>query len=166
MLLHVLEHLEDVEVCLEQIKAVLSSQGKLIIAVPNKASLQARFGKEDWYHLDPPRHLHHFTPPALKGVLRAHGYHIDGEYQDSFFMNFTGDIVTILNRLSPRKNALINLLKKNKHFYAEGISGALLSIIWNILLMPFLVLPTLIVTGVSQLMQSAGTMIVIANRSE
>jgi SAM-dependent methyltransferase len=72
-LFHVLEHLENPAVVLRACAARLRPGGRLIVAVPNYASWQARSSGDGWFHLDVPRHLFHFTPQVLGRMLRAAG---------------------------------------------------------------------------------------------
>ncbi len=67
---HVLEHLRDPADQLAAAARLLLPGGVLIVAVPNAASLQARLFGVDWLALDPPRHLTHLHPQALR--TRAH----------------------------------------------------------------------------------------------
>ena len=62
---HSLEHLPDAAGALAHAAGALRSGGLLVIAVPNAASAQARRFGDDWFALDLPRHLFHFTPQAL-----------------------------------------------------------------------------------------------------
>jgi 2-polyprenyl-3-methyl-5-hydroxy-6-metoxy-1,4-benzoquinol methylase len=54
----VFEHLESPRQTLAACRELLADGGVLAIGVPNPESWQARWGREDWLHLDPPRHLH------------------------------------------------------------------------------------------------------------
>lgn len=54
----VFEHLENPRQVLERCRNLLSAGGVLAIGVPNPISWQAIWGKKDWLHFDPPRHLH------------------------------------------------------------------------------------------------------------
>lgn len=66
---HVLEHLRDPAPQLAAAARLLAPGGVLVIAVPNAASLQARLFGDDWLALDPPRHLTHLHPGALRSRL-------------------------------------------------------------------------------------------------
>ncbi len=54
----VFEHLENPGEVLMACRNLLAEGGILAIGVPNPESWQARWGRENWLHLDPPRHLH------------------------------------------------------------------------------------------------------------
>lgn len=65
---HVLEHLDDPKRALTEARRLLEMDGRIIVAVPNIGSLQAHLFKEDWLHLDVPRHRWHFTPRTLAAL--------------------------------------------------------------------------------------------------
>lgn len=70
---HVLEHLDNFDQYLEQMKAQLAPDGVLAIALPNCSALDARFYKQYWAGYDVPRHLWHFTPSTLNRLAEKHG---------------------------------------------------------------------------------------------
>jgi 2-polyprenyl-3-methyl-5-hydroxy-6-metoxy-1,4-benzoquinol methylase len=73
---HVLEHLRDPLGTLAELRRVIRLSGRLVIAVPNIASWQARVADAHWVHLDVPRHLFHFDPTTLRTMLEATGFRI------------------------------------------------------------------------------------------
>lgn len=77
VLWHVLEHLRAPAAAIDRACALLAPGGLLLVAVPNRASWQARgFGKR-WFALDLPRHLVHLPAGALLSGLRARGLRIE-----------------------------------------------------------------------------------------
>ena len=69
---HVLEHVHELHACMEQVKAVLKDNGRLLIAVPNYTSRDAAFYQQYWAAYDVPRHLYHFSPAAMAALLKLH----------------------------------------------------------------------------------------------
>ena len=57
MLHHVLEHLVDPQRSLEEARARLSRQGRILVRIPVAGSQSHRLYGADWFNLDPPRHL-------------------------------------------------------------------------------------------------------------
>ncbi len=72
---HVLEHLPEPLATLAQLQRQLAPGGYLLLEVPNADSWQAHRAGERWLHYDPPRHLWHFTPTALRRLLAQAGFH-------------------------------------------------------------------------------------------
>jgi 2-polyprenyl-3-methyl-5-hydroxy-6-metoxy-1,4-benzoquinol methylase len=167
MLWHVLEHLNDPGATLTQIKERLAGNGRVVIAVPNFASFQARCGKADWYHLDPPRHVHHFTPVSLRIVAVENGFEVEKIFFNSFYQNFVGELVTIVNKALPGKNVIFNELKLNRAYLDRfGMWGAWTLFILGSAMSALIALPVLVVTGFNQLIGQAGTMVVILKRTD
>ncbi len=74
---HSMEHVHRLSEGLNWIHEVLSTNGLLFIAVPNIASRDAKLYGRHWVALDPPRHLHHFSPTSMDRLLSAHGFRIE-----------------------------------------------------------------------------------------
>ena len=94
-----------------ELAVVEESGGRLVVAVPNHASFQARWFGAAWFHLDPPRHLYHFPLPALERLVTDLGFRIDSRHHFSLRQNPFGWIQSLEN-LSPRlpRNGLYALM--------------------------------------------------------
>jgi SAM-dependent methyltransferase len=112
MIWHVLEHLPDPRKTLLECHRILRPGGRIVIAVPNFSSLQARLGGSGWFHLDLPRHLYHFPAMALHQLLNDCGYECTSQYHFSLRQNPFGWVQSTLNRVPglPR-NSLYALLQ-------------------------------------------------------
>ena len=110
---HVLEHLSEPRRTLEICQRALLPGGRLLLAVPNFGSLQSRFGGVDWFHLDLPRHIFHFTPQTLAALLEASGYEIERSRTGQWEMDPFGWVQTLLNRGGLRRNGLYDTLRNN-----------------------------------------------------
>jgi SAM-dependent methyltransferase len=71
---HVLEHLREPVAAVREVQRILRPGGKLVVAVPNFSSLQARWAGPAWFHLDLPRHVFHFPIRALRRLLEQSGF--------------------------------------------------------------------------------------------
>jgi hypothetical protein len=78
----------------------------VLVGVPNLASVQASLGGERWFHLDPERHLVHFTPQGLVALLERAGF-TDLERRPVLVdQALAGMWMTLLNRVTSRGTAL------------------------------------------------------------
>ncbi|MBM3461100.1 MAG: methyltransferase domain-containing protein [Armatimonadetes bacterium] len=72
---HVLEHLPDPLAALDLARRLLAPGGTLILEVPNRRAMAARFpGKARRDVHDLPVHLHHFTSESLRKSIAAAGF--------------------------------------------------------------------------------------------
>lgn len=87
---HVLEHIYALTSFVQQLKQLLKNDGKLIVAVPNYTSYDARKYAEYWAAYDVPRHLYHFSPTAMEKFAEWNGLSILKHYPmwyDSFYIS-------------------------------------------------------------------------------
>jgi SAM-dependent methyltransferase len=72
----VLEHVHWPHPLIEQAARALKPGGLLAISVPNLDSWAFRTFGRNWFSLDVPRHLLHFTPETLRQLVEAHGLEV------------------------------------------------------------------------------------------
>src|SRR5262245_27840110 len=72
----VLEHVHDPHQVIAGAAQALRPGGNLVIVVPNIASWGFRHFGRDWWPLELPRHLLHFTPATLRRLVEAHGLQV------------------------------------------------------------------------------------------
>lgn len=87
---HVLEHVHQLHNYIEQLKNLLTAEGKIFIAVPNYTSGDAAAYKTYWAAYDVPRHLYHFTPKSIEKLMEQHGLKIIAKkpmWFDSFYIS-------------------------------------------------------------------------------
>lgn len=70
---HVLEHLPDMDAGLAAVRDILRPGGRLSVAVPNRASAEARAFGPRWHGWEPSRHRWHLDAQSLRIVLGAAG---------------------------------------------------------------------------------------------
>jgi SAM-dependent methyltransferase len=155
---HVLEHLTDPRAAIERARTLLTGDGRLLISVPNLASLQARLFGPDWLHLDLPRHLFHFTPRSLERLLERSGFRV--ERIDTFApeMEILGFVQSTMNRLGAEENVALRFLKNDPT--ASG-GGALVAMVGGALVLPVAVAWS----GIAPLLGTGASVQVLARRA-
>lgn len=73
----IIEDLDDPNACLKRCYEHLADGGLLVIQTHNIASLEARYFGPDWFNVEAPRHVWHFTPGSLKRLLMNNGFSQD-----------------------------------------------------------------------------------------
>jgi SAM-dependent methyltransferase len=141
VLWHVLEHLEDPYAALEQVRGWVRSDGRLVVAVPNLGSLQARIGGDRWFHQDVPTHRTHFTVPGLKLLLRRSGFAPTRTRHLVIEQNWLGMWLTLLNRLTVDRDVPFRFAKRDLRYATrrEAAWDALISVVAGIPLIPIAV---------------------------
>jgi ubiquinone/menaquinone biosynthesis C-methylase UbiE len=71
---HVLEHVPSINKTIEELNRILSEKGKVIIAVPNHKSWDAKHYKEFWAGWDVPIHLWHFSKLSIEKLFNNHKF--------------------------------------------------------------------------------------------
>ena len=84
---HVLEHVHDIAVYMNEFKKLLKHNGRLIIAVPNYTCFDAQFYKKFWAAYDVPRHLYHFSPNSMHALVNKNQMQIV-QYKPMWFDSF------------------------------------------------------------------------------
>jgi 2-polyprenyl-3-methyl-5-hydroxy-6-metoxy-1,4-benzoquinol methylase len=71
---HVIEHVYDPIALMSECMRILKPNGMLVVITPNACSLGHSFYGGSWVALEPPRHLHIFTPSALRRAAGIAGF--------------------------------------------------------------------------------------------
>jgi 2-polyprenyl-3-methyl-5-hydroxy-6-metoxy-1,4-benzoquinol methylase len=91
---HVLEHIHRLDENMKAFVRLLKPNGKLIIAVPNHTSYDARHYKQYWAAWDVPRHLWHFGPEQMKQFGEKHNLRLQSLHTmpfDSFYVSLLSE---------------------------------------------------------------------------
>jgi SAM-dependent methyltransferase len=146
ILWHVLEHLDRPSAALERVRSWIAEGGRLVIAVPNLGSLQARLGGDRWFHQDVPRHRTQFTTEGLELLLRRTGFTVIRTRQAVIDQGLVGMWLTLLNRLTAAENVPFRFLKGDLR-YRSRAQGARDAAITLVLGLPLAALAVLLETG-------------------
>jgi 2-polyprenyl-3-methyl-5-hydroxy-6-metoxy-1,4-benzoquinol methylase len=157
---HVLEHIDNPISMIQETARILRPGGMLVVAVPNFGSFQAGIFRESWFHLDLPRHRHHFTPDILLSCLSKNGFGIIDQHTFSIEQNPFGFIQSLYNKIMPitEPNRFYSLLKNMKG--PSAVISFLLWLVLTIFVFPFALLEYLI----SGLLGKGATFIVYAKK--
>ncbi len=90
---HVLEHVSNLSETISILDQLLSKNGRLIIAVPNFESYDAKYYKEFWAAYDVPRHLWHFSKKSISKLFMD----FDLEVEKTLPMKFDSYYVSLLS---------------------------------------------------------------------
>ncbi|MGI8631512.1 MAG: class I SAM-dependent methyltransferase [Solirubrobacterales bacterium] len=113
---HVLEHVEDPAAALEQMAGWLRPGGALVVGVPNRGGWQASLGGAHWFHLDLPRHRHHFTRRSLRVLCERAGLEVAGERHTLAEHGHFGMLQTVLNAVTFHDNVGYGLINRSLTF--------------------------------------------------
>lgn len=157
---HVLEHLRNPRQVLKRCAGLLRGGGIMAVAVPNIDSWQARLSREDWFHLDLPRHLWHFSEKWLLRELTALGFTIIKVRRLDFAHNIFGWMQSLLNVMGYHHNRLYNFLSSDD--FDRGDEPRAVSLILSVALAPLLLPLSVVLTMLEAALHSGGTVEIIA----
>lgn len=104
---HSLEHLYYPNKALEASFRLLKSGGYLIVAIPNFESFESRIFKKNWFHIDVPRHLFHFSKTTLVNFVEKLGYKLHDYKNFSLEYDFYSFLQSGLNALFPSSSNIL-----------------------------------------------------------
>lgn len=121
---HVLEHVYHLRRDLDKITRVLKENGKLVVAVPNMNSYDAKKYKEFWAAYDLPIHLYHFTPDDIKRLFEQYNMQVDEILPmkfDSYYVSMLSEKYKGGNIVKAFFNGWLSNLKAKKGTYSSQI---------------------------------------------
>ena len=90
---HVVEHIHDLKSTLKKLFELLTSDGTLILALPNYKSYDAKHYGPHWAGYDVPRHLYHFSQSSIISLIENLGF----KYAQTLPMVFDAYYVSLLS---------------------------------------------------------------------
>lgn len=132
---HVFEHLYNPSDTLKEIRRILKDDGILIMETPNIDCFSFKIFKGYHFHLDSPRHLHHWTKDTMKKILNKNGFIVYKTEYPVFnyplsafhsFKNFSRSrfamiiafpllaLITLLSQIIPSKRETMRIYAGNK----------------------------------------------------
>ena len=113
---HVLEHIHNPFLLIENLKENLNKNGEIFVAIPNYKSHDSKYYGKYWAGYDLPRHLWHFTRESIYQIAKKTNFKIKKEkllYLDSIYVSFLSE----KNKANPfpfflgLANGLLSVLK-------------------------------------------------------
>lgn len=157
---HVLEHLARPGEALARVRDALAPGGRLVVAVPNACSVQARIGGDRWFHQDVPRHAVLFSEAGLRALLRDAGFELLPARHLGVQQNLLGMWQTLLNRLTRDPDVAFRALKRGAP--RPRLLDLAVTVVAGILLLP--VAP--LIEWSAGLARRGGALVVVAHRVE
>ncbi|MFL5906588.1 MAG: class I SAM-dependent methyltransferase [Solirubrobacterales bacterium] len=135
---HVLEHLDRPREALAKARGWVKGGGRLVVAAPNLASLQARIGGDRWFHQEVPRHLTQFTVTGLKALLQRSGFQLTNCSHVLIEQNWLGMWLTMLNWMTIDRDVPFRFMKRDLRYRRrmDALRDALISILVGVPLLP------------------------------
>jgi len=152
---HVLEHIPDPRAAIMRVRQLIEEDGELLLSVPNYSSWQSMLFGKHWFHLDVPRHCHHFDRTSLRALLEANAFIIDSEYQETEY-DWFGWIQSAINPFTSTPSVVFDWLIGNPRRVSKTeLFGSLLA---AALLAP----AAFLLTVASRLARRSGTIVIAA----
>jgi SAM-dependent methyltransferase len=153
---HVLEHMDDPRAALNHARRLIRPDGTVIIAVPNIQSLQARVFRQDWLHLDVPRHRWHFDPRTLTQLARRCGFEVEHVRHFSMEYGPLGIVQGVATKFGGGHVLFTRLLRLSPRDLARDGKFWL-----HLLLVPFLIIPSVLIEALAAIAKRGGAIVVV-----
>ena len=91
---HVLEHVDNLKWQIDQLSRLVKPNGKIVIALPNYQSYDAKYYQDKWAAYDVPRHLNHFSKEFISNKLIINGLRcisIKKLIWDSYYISYLSE---------------------------------------------------------------------------
>lgn len=122
---HVLEHVEDLEKQLLELKRIAKPGGIIVVAVPNFKSYDAKYYKEFWAAYDVPRHIWHFSKNSIQKLFAEKQIELINThpmYFDSFYVSMLSEKYKT-GKINFIKSFCIGLLSNCKALFSKEYSS-------------------------------------------
>ena len=99
---HSLEHVVDLGKTIRFLYNSTKKEGKVVVAVPNHQSFDAKHYKNFWAAYDTPRHVWHFDQKSITNVFKKHGFSLERKH----LMMWDAFYISILSEKNKRSRAV------------------------------------------------------------
>ncbi len=123
---HVLEHVPALHERVEEMKRLLTNDGRIFIAVPNHLSYDAHWYGKDWAAYDVPRHLHHFDIHSITKLFGEHAFEVEAVLPmkfDAYYVSMLSEEIRSGKRnfIKGMIRGLISNLKASKTTWSSQV---------------------------------------------
>ena len=161
---HVLEHATEPKTLLSEARRVLKKNGKLLLSVPNFSSLEARVGKQNWFHLDVPRHITHFTEDSLYATLDATGWEVIEKTYFTPEYDFFSFIQTAQNMCGLEMNLLYRMVRSGELRTKDAQKTSLIQDILAVVSFPLFAFISLVYVPIANILQQGSSVNLIVKK--
>jgi SAM-dependent methyltransferase len=161
---HVLEHVVQPRALLREVRRVLKNDGKLLLSVPNFGSLEARVGKKNWFHLDVPRHVSHFTEDSLQTTLDATGWEVMKKTYFTPEYDFFSFVQTAQNVCGLEMNLLYRIIRSGELRSKDAEETSLVQKILAVVTSPLFALVSLAYVPIANVLQQGSSVNLILKK--
>ena len=126
---HVLEHIHELHAQIDYFNQWLKPNGKLIIAVPNIESYDAKKYGRYWDAIDVPRHIYHYSPKNIRQIVRQHQFRFLQQYPlllDAYYVSMRSEWHKGTNRFLAYFKAVFFGFKSNQAAKKDGNYSSLI----------------------------------------
>jgi len=109
---HVLEHVAELNKYMQALNNIIEDEGRVIIAVPNPESADAKNYKAFWAAYDVPRHLFHFTKNNIIDLAQKHNFIVES-IKPMVFDSYYVSMLSEKYKKGSFLNAMINGIVSN-----------------------------------------------------
>ncbi|MBK9328493.1 MAG: class I SAM-dependent methyltransferase [Sphingobacteriales bacterium] len=126
---HVLEHIHELHLQIDYFNQWLKPNGKLIIAVPNIESYDAKKYGRYWDAIDVPRHIYHYSPKNIRQIVGQHQFRFLQQYPlllDAYYVSMRSEWHKGTNRFLAYFKAVFFGFKSNQAAKKDGNYSSLI----------------------------------------
>lgn len=142
----IVEHIHRINESLLEVHRVLKNDGAFVFSIPNAGSWEFEFFSQNWFALQLPSHLYHFTDSTIAKILEKNGFEIEKIFYQRNLANIFSSFKIIIEKSS--------LPKKIKYLLKKFIS-------WNLVYF-FLTLP---IASIIAMFKQSGRLTIIAKKT-
>ena len=162
---HVFEHIHNPAEILSEIYRILKPGGLIVLATPDWGGLSAQLTRQNWFALDVPRHLFHYSHRTLPAIVESAGFRVFRQRHLSLEQDLFGATQSVLNTLGFGYNHLYNAIRNDAARSGPAAQPASISsqvVFWACALA--LVTPCSLAALVFSLFKAGGTIEVWASK--